>query len=83
MMGKYMPEIMDEYFLEVMFCYTGIMIVGSKAAGYRDFRKRNEPLLKKLDKNTEPEPDPEPELETETRTGTRTRTKIESANKSY
>jgi len=46
MMGKYMPEIMDEYFLEVMFCYTGIMIVGSKAAGYRDFRKRNEPLLK-------------------------------------
>jgi len=48
MMEKYVPDILDEYFMEFMFCYTGIMIIGSKTKGYLDWRRRNEPVLNDL-----------------------------------
>lgn len=49
MMDKYMPDILDQYFLEFMFCYTGIMLIGSKAKGYRDYRKRKKPDPKNVE----------------------------------
>ena len=44
MMEKYMPDILDEYFLEFMFCYTGIMLIGAKGKGYRDYKRGNKPI---------------------------------------
>jgi len=49
MMEKYVPDLLEEYFMEFMFCYTGIMIVGSKTKGYLEWRKRNEPAIKKVE----------------------------------
>lgn len=43
MMEKYMPDLLDQYFLEFMFCYTGIMLIGSKSKGYYNWRRRNAP----------------------------------------
>lgn len=68
MFEKYMPDLLDQYFMEFMFCYTGMMIVGSKAKGYVDWRRKRKPVLsKQTEKEQEPEeptPDePEPEEE--------------------
>lgn len=49
MAEKYLPDILEQYFMEFMFCYTGIMLVGSKAKGYMDWRKRREPVLKDVE----------------------------------
>lgn len=51
-MDKYMPEILDLYFLEFMFCYTGIMLLGSKAKGYYDWKKGKKPIIKKQVEST-------------------------------
>lgn len=49
MMDKYMPDILDLYFMEFMFCYTGIMILGSKGKGYMDYRRKKKPILKDVE----------------------------------
>jgi len=67
---KYLPDILGNYFLEVMFCYTGLMIVGSKAAGYMKYRKAQQPISKKAQEEQPQQPPAEapaseiPETET-------------------
>lgn len=48
MMEKYMPDLLDQYFMEFMFCYTGIMLIGAKTKGYVDWRRRHKPIMKDL-----------------------------------
>lgn len=48
MMEKYVPDMLDQYFMEFMFCYTGIMLIGEKTKGYVDWRQRNKPLMEDL-----------------------------------
>ena len=59
MMEKYMPDLLDQYFLEFMFCYTGIMLIGSKSKGYFNWRRRNKPDRKHVDSSIVEEPTPE------------------------
>jgi len=64
MADKYLPEIFELYFLEVMFCYTAIMLIGGKAAAYRTWRKNQQPLLESTIVETEqPEEAEIPEAE--------------------
>lgn len=63
MADKYLPDILETYFLEVMFCYTAIMIVGGKASGYMKWRKAQKPIAKKVESTIiEKEQPTEPEI---------------------
>ena len=55
MIDKYSPQILSEYFLEFMFCYTAIMTIAPKVKGYMDQRKKKEPIIKEPEKTPEPE----------------------------
>lgn len=40
MMNKYLPAIMAKYMMEAMFCYTLVMVVGSKFGDYRKAKQK-------------------------------------------
>jgi len=45
-----------------MFCYTGIMIVGSKTKGYLDWRRKKEPILKDVESTVTEKPEESEEV---------------------
>ena len=49
MAEKYLPDLLELYFLEFMFCYTAIMVIGGRTSGYLKWRKTRQPITKKVD----------------------------------
>jgi len=64
MADKYLPDIMDQYFLEIMFCYTGVMLIGGRTIEYGRWKKEQRPGPRKPVESTvvELETPPEPEI---------------------
>jgi hypothetical protein len=59
MADKYLPDLLRQYFLEVMFCYTAVMIVGSRTKEYLGWRKKQKHLIEpKKEEQKEPEQQP-------------------------
>ena len=52
-MNKRAPELIAEYFIDFMLCWTLIWIVGQKAKGYKDYLKEKKPMVEQAEEETE------------------------------
>jgi len=48
MADKYLPEILDQYMLEIMFCYAAVMLIGGRTIEYGRWRKAQQHPVKEV-----------------------------------